>query len=154
RISRQLRACSAVVWSKVRTSAPKPDGVCFPSSVGRLPPVRQRRTGPQLPSQNYCLPTETKACLVNRFRAPRSARGSCPGRHNRGGRMADDASYERLLSPLQIRAVTLPNRVITTGHSIAAPWAPVRDDADNYVEYARRRAAGGVALLITQPVVV
>lgn len=68
--------------------------------------------------------------------------------------MADDASYERLLSPLSIRGITLPNRVITTGHSIAAPWAIARDDADNYIEYARRRAAGGVALLITQPVVV
>jgi 2,4-dienoyl-CoA reductase-like NADH-dependent reductase (Old Yellow Enzyme family) len=68
--------------------------------------------------------------------------------------MPDDASYERLLSPLQIRGVPLRNRVITTGHSIAAPWAYVRDDSDNYIEYCRRRAAGGVALLITQPVIV
>ncbi|MDT4937278.1 MAG: hypothetical protein QOG80_949, partial [Pseudonocardiales bacterium] len=68
--------------------------------------------------------------------------------------MPDDASYELLLSPLRIRGVTLRNRVITTGHSIAAPWAYVRDDSDSYIEYARRRAAGGVALLITQPVIV
>ncbi|HLY33404.1 MAG TPA: FAD-dependent oxidoreductase [Jatrophihabitantaceae bacterium] len=68
--------------------------------------------------------------------------------------MPDDASYELLLSPLQIRGVPLRNRVITTGHSIAAPWAFVRDDSDNYIEYSRRRAAGGVALLITQPVIV
>ena len=68
--------------------------------------------------------------------------------------MSGEAPYELLLSPLQIRGVSLRNRVITTGHSIAAPWAIVRDDADNYIEYARRRAAGGVALLITQPVVV
>lgn len=68
--------------------------------------------------------------------------------------MSNDASYELLLSPLQIRGVTLRNRVITTGHSIAAPWAFVRDDSDNYIEYARRRAEGGVALMITQPVIV
>lgn len=68
--------------------------------------------------------------------------------------MSGDASYELILSPLAIRGITLRNRVITTGHSIAAPWAYVRDDSESYIEYCRRRAAGGVALLITQPVIV
>jgi 2,4-dienoyl-CoA reductase-like NADH-dependent reductase (Old Yellow Enzyme family) len=68
--------------------------------------------------------------------------------------MSDDNEYELLLSPLQIRGVTLRNRVITTGHSIAAPWAVVNDNADAYIAYSQRRAAGGVALLVTQPIIV
>jgi 2,4-dienoyl-CoA reductase-like NADH-dependent reductase (Old Yellow Enzyme family) len=43
--------------------------------------------------------------------------------------------------------------VITTAHSIAAPYA-LDGSADSYIEYCRRRAAGGVGMIIAMPVVV
>jgi len=62
-------------------------------------------------------------------------------------------SYDLLLSPYTLRGHTLRNRVITTAHSIAAPYA-LDGSADSYVEYCRRRAAGGVGMIIAMPVVV
>ncbi|MEU6526138.1 FAD-dependent oxidoreductase [Streptomyces sp. NPDC046924] len=62
-----------------------------------------------------------------------------------------DGKYARLLSPTTIRGHVLRNRMITTAHSIMAPWHPAGDETA-YVDYCRRRAKGGAALLITQPV--
>ncbi|MFF3896307.1 NAD(P)-binding protein [Streptomyces sp. NPDC001812] len=62
-----------------------------------------------------------------------------------------DGKYARLLSPTTIRGHVLRNRMITTAHSIMAPWHPAGDET-TYVDYCRRRAKGGAALLITQPV--
>jgi 2,4-dienoyl-CoA reductase-like NADH-dependent reductase (Old Yellow Enzyme family) len=62
-------------------------------------------------------------------------------------------AYELLLSPYTLRGRTLRNRVITTAHSIAAPYA-LEGSADSYIEYCRRRAAGGVGMIIAMPVVV
>lgn len=62
-----------------------------------------------------------------------------------------DGKYSRLLEPLTIRGNTLRNRMITTAHSIMAPWHPAGDET-TYVDYCRRRAQGGAALLIAQPV--
>ena len=67
--------------------------------------------------------------------------------------MTVDGAYEKLLSPLNIRGSRLRNRVVTTGHSVAAPYA-LDGSADSFIEYCRRRAEGGVGMIITMPVVV
>lgn len=68
--------------------------------------------------------------------------------------MAQVGDYSMLLSPVRVGSFELRNRVVTTAHSIYQPWAPIPGSQVQYVEYCRRRAAGGVAMLICQPIIV
>ena len=68
--------------------------------------------------------------------------------------MAQVGDYSMLLSPIRVGSCELRNRVVTTAHSIYQPWAPIPGSHVQYVEYCRRRAAGGVAMLICQPIIV
>lgn len=66
---------------------------------------------------------------------------------------SSDGDFALLTSPLQIRGHVLRNRMMTTAHSIMAPWLPA-GSADQYIAYARRRARGGVGLMVAQPLIV
>ncbi len=62
-------------------------------------------------------------------------------------------AFPLLTAPLEIRGHRLRNRMMTTAHSIMAPWLPA-GSADQYIAYARRRARGGVGLMVVQPIIV
>src|ERR1700704_1315568 len=58
-----------------------------------------------------------------------------------------------LLSPIRVRSYTLRNRLITTAHGAFQPWNPL-DSGQQFIEYQRRRAAGGLGMIILQPLFV
>ncbi|WP_083341481.1 NAD(P)-binding protein [Mycobacterium talmoniae] len=59
--------------------------------------------------------------------------------------------FPTLLSPLRVGKVELRNRVVMTAASISEPWRNPLLPAEPYIEFARRRAAGGLGLLIAHP---
>lgn len=62
------------------------------------------------------------------------------------------AGYELLLSPLPLGRVEVRNRVVSTAHgAFTDAWRP-GDSVERYLAYCERRAAGGVGLMILQPV--
>ena len=58
-----------------------------------------------------------------------------------------------LFSPIRVGPFELRNRLITTGHGAFFPWNPA-DTGDQFIEYQRRRAAGGLGMMILQPLFV
>jgi 2,4-dienoyl-CoA reductase-like NADH-dependent reductase (Old Yellow Enzyme family) len=60
-------------------------------------------------------------------------------------------AYQRLLSPLRIRDALLRNRVVVTAHGASDQFRDPSLDPGAYIEYLRRRAAGGAGLIIAQP---
>ena len=58
-----------------------------------------------------------------------------------------------LFSPIDVGPFTLRNRLITTGHGAFRPWDPA-DTGQQFIEYQRRRAAGGLGMIILQPIFV
>jgi 2,4-dienoyl-CoA reductase-like NADH-dependent reductase (Old Yellow Enzyme family) len=64
-----------------------------------------------------------------------------------------DQSYPLLMSPVDVGSFTLRNRLITTGHGAFQPWNPL-DSGQQFIEYQRRRAAGGLGMIILQPLFV
>ncbi|HZE51477.1 MAG TPA: hypothetical protein VE074_18010, partial [Jatrophihabitantaceae bacterium] len=57
----------------------------------------------------------------------------------------------RLFSPITIRRSELRNRVVITSHGASEAFRNPGASPDTYIEYLRRRAAGGVGLIIAQP---
>ena len=57
----------------------------------------------------------------------------------------------RLFSPITIRRSDLRNRVVITSHGASEAFRNPGVPPDTYIEYLRRRAAGGVGLIIAQP---
>jgi len=68
----------------------------------------------------------------------------------------DDAAetYERLLSPITVRNNRVRNRVVVTAHGASDFFRDPTLRPDSYIEYLRRRAAGGAGLIIAQPLLV
>jgi 2,4-dienoyl-CoA reductase-like NADH-dependent reductase (Old Yellow Enzyme family) len=64
-----------------------------------------------------------------------------------------DQLYPLLLSPIDVGPFSLRNRLITTGHGAFQPWNPL-DSGQQFIEYQRRRAAGGLGMIILQPLFV
>ena len=59
--------------------------------------------------------------------------------------------FDRLLSPIVVGAREIRNRVVVTAHSTSDQFRNPPLPAEPYIEYLRRRAAGGVGLIIAQP---
>jgi 2,4-dienoyl-CoA reductase-like NADH-dependent reductase (Old Yellow Enzyme family) len=59
--------------------------------------------------------------------------------------------YRQLLSPLRVRNALLRNRVVVTAHGASDQFRDPTLDPASYIEYLRRRAAGGAGLIIAQP---
>jgi 2,4-dienoyl-CoA reductase-like NADH-dependent reductase (Old Yellow Enzyme family) len=59
--------------------------------------------------------------------------------------------FETLYSPIRLGALQIRNRVVVTATSISESWRNPLLPAQPYIEFARRRAAGGVGLFIAQP---
>src|SRR5882757_8611799 len=57
----------------------------------------------------------------------------------------------RLFSPITIRHTELRNRVVITSHGASEAFRNPGASPATYIEYLRRRAAGGVGLIIAQP---
>lgn len=57
-------------------------------------------------------------------------------------------AFPHLFNPLKIRGVTLPNRIMSTGHDTLLPEGGRVSDA--YIAYQEARARGGVGLIVAQ----
>src|SRR5262245_50289608 len=60
-------------------------------------------------------------------------------------------AYPTLLSPLRIGSIEVRNRVVVTAHGASDAFRHPGMSPDAYIEYLRRRAAGGVGLITCQP---
>lgn len=60
-------------------------------------------------------------------------------------------AFERLLSPITVGSADVRNRVVITSHGATELFRNPVQSAEPYIEYLRRRAAGGVGLIIAQP---
>lgn len=60
-------------------------------------------------------------------------------------------AFDKLLSPITIGSTELRNRVVITSHGASELFRNPTSSAEPYIEYVRRRAAGGAGLIITQP---
>jgi 2,4-dienoyl-CoA reductase-like NADH-dependent reductase (Old Yellow Enzyme family) len=60
-------------------------------------------------------------------------------------------SLPTLFSPITIRRTQVRNRAVITSHGASEAFRNPGGSPDTYVEYLRRRAAGGVGLIIAQP---
>lgn len=58
------------------------------------------------------------------------------------------AAFPHLFQPLKIRGKTARNRIVSTGHDTCLPEHGTV--TESYIEYQRRRAKGGVGLIVTQ----
>ncbi len=56
-----------------------------------------------------------------------------------------------LFSPITIRRTVVRNRVVVTSHGASESFRNPGGSPEGYIEYLRRRAAGGVGLIIIQP---
>jgi 2,4-dienoyl-CoA reductase-like NADH-dependent reductase (Old Yellow Enzyme family) len=67
--------------------------------------------------------------------------------------MTDNLSpnLSTLFSPITIRRTQVRNRAVITSHGASEAFRHPGASPDTYVEYLRRRAAGGVGLIIVQP---
>jgi 2,4-dienoyl-CoA reductase-like NADH-dependent reductase (Old Yellow Enzyme family) len=61
-------------------------------------------------------------------------------------------TFPLLFSPIRIGAKTVRNRVVVTSHGASEAFRNPGADPATYIEYLRRRAAGGAGLIIAQPV--
>jgi 2,4-dienoyl-CoA reductase-like NADH-dependent reductase (Old Yellow Enzyme family) len=65
--------------------------------------------------------------------------------------MNSHSVFPRLFSPVQVGPRELRNRVVITAHGACEWFRRPGSSAEPYIEYLRRRAAAGVALIICQP---
>ncbi|HEY1974065.1 MAG TPA: NAD(P)-binding protein [Pseudonocardia sp.] len=61
------------------------------------------------------------------------------------------SAFPTLMSPIRIRNTTVRNRVVITSHGTSEAFRNPNVAPDSYIEYLRRRAAGGAGLIIAQP---
>jgi 2,4-dienoyl-CoA reductase-like NADH-dependent reductase (Old Yellow Enzyme family)/thioredoxin reductase len=64
-----------------------------------------------------------------------------------------ETEFPTLLSPLRVGSIELRNRVVVTAHGTTTKFRDPDMSPGQYIEYVRRRAAGGVGLFIAQPVI-
>src|SRR5690349_4337376 len=55
-----------------------------------------------------------------------------------------------ILTPIKLGAVEVRNRTVVTAHGASEMFRNPRLPAEPYIEYLRRRAAGGVGMIIAQ----
>ena len=58
----------------------------------------------------------------------------------------------KLLSPIAVGRATLRNRVASTAHGAFLDFYRPGEDGERYIAYQERRARGGTALIILQPI--
>jgi 2,4-dienoyl-CoA reductase-like NADH-dependent reductase (Old Yellow Enzyme family) len=63
-----------------------------------------------------------------------------------------EAAYPTLFSPIRVGAVEVRNRVVITAHGTSEAFRHPGMSPASYIEYLRRRAAGGAGLIICQPI--
>ena len=63
-----------------------------------------------------------------------------------------EAAFPLLFSPIRIGPVQVRNRVVITAHGTSEAFRHPGMSPASYIEYMRRRAAGGAGLLICQPI--
>ena len=63
-----------------------------------------------------------------------------------------ETAFPTLFSPVRIGSVEVRNRVVVTAHGASEAFRHPGQSPDGYIEYLRRRAAGGAGLIICQPV--
>lgn len=68
------------------------------------------------------------------------------------GTTPGETSFPRLFSPINLGRVEARNRVVVTSHGASEAFRNPAADRHAYIEYMRRRAAGGPGVLIAQPV--
>lgn len=66
--------------------------------------------------------------------------------------VSGEAAYPTLFSPIRIGPVEVRNRVVITAHGTSEAFRHPGMSAVGYIEYLRRRAAGGAGLIICQPI--
>ncbi len=60
-------------------------------------------------------------------------------------------AFEKLLSPVTVGTKQVRNRAVMTAHGATDSFRMPAMSAEPYIEYQRRRAAGGVGMIIAQP---
>jgi 2,4-dienoyl-CoA reductase-like NADH-dependent reductase (Old Yellow Enzyme family) len=65
--------------------------------------------------------------------------------------MSNAGGLTSLFSPVTIRRAEVRNRVVITSHGASEAFRDPGSSPATYIEYLRRRAAGGVGLIIAQP---
>jgi 2,4-dienoyl-CoA reductase-like NADH-dependent reductase (Old Yellow Enzyme family) len=63
-----------------------------------------------------------------------------------------EAGYPTLFSPIRIGPLQVRNRVVVTAHGTSEAFRHPGMSPASYIEYLRRRAAGGAGLIICQPI--
>lgn len=63
-----------------------------------------------------------------------------------------EASFPTLFSPIRIGPVEVRNRVVITAHGTSEAFRHPGLSPASYIEYLRRRAAGGAGLIVCQPI--
>ena len=66
--------------------------------------------------------------------------------------MSTQTAFPTLLSPLALGTVELRNRVVSTAHGAFLDFYRPGEPGERYIAYQERRARGGTALIILQPV--
>ncbi|WP_433359846.1 FAD-dependent oxidoreductase [Streptosporangium sp. CA-115845] len=62
------------------------------------------------------------------------------------------SAFPTMFSPIRLGAMEVRNRVVITSHGASEAFRHPRMAPDSYIEYLRRRAAGGGGLIIAQPI--
>jgi len=60
----------------------------------------------------------------------------------------------RLFSPIKVGPIEVRNRTVITAHGVSNEFRSPLLPPEPYIEYVRRRAAGGVGLIVGQPILV
>ena len=63
-----------------------------------------------------------------------------------------EAAYPTLFSPVRIGKIEVRNRVVITANGTSEAFRHPGMSPAGYIEYLRRRAAGGAGLIICQPI--
>jgi 2,4-dienoyl-CoA reductase-like NADH-dependent reductase (Old Yellow Enzyme family) len=67
------------------------------------------------------------------------------------GAAPGEVAFPHLFSPIRLGRVDVRNRVVITSHGASESFRHPGESPDAYIEYCRRRAGGGVGLIIAQP---
>lgn len=63
-----------------------------------------------------------------------------------------EAAFPTLFSPIRVGPIAIRNRIVITAHGTSEAFRHHGMDPAGYIEYLRRRAAGGAGLIICQPI--
>jgi len=65
--------------------------------------------------------------------------------------MPQNHAFPHVLAPMPVKSTVLRNRVVVTAHGASDLFRDPGLDPGSYIEYLRRRAGGGVGMIIVQP---